>query len=168
MFYLDCILYTTLIILAWILIDKIINEEEGVNHKEGFKHKGKAFVADSKKKIDISLLNPNIKGINVIDTAKTAYGFLSIFADVFVKYPNQYVMQLGGMAQGPIQSIMDNFKEIINQSQERGKEVMETLKPYFTLAIPFSVADITKTIMNLIDKIFGSLGNLLKPKNPNS
>jgi hypothetical protein len=168
MFYLDCILYITLIFLAWILIDKIINEEEGVKLKEGFKHKGKAVIADNKKSMDISLLNPNIKGFNVFETAKLGYNFLSIFANVFVKYPNQYVMKLGSMAQGPIESVINKFKVIIKDSQERGKELMEELKPYLTRVIPFSITDLTKMIGNLMDKVFDSLGDFLKPKNPNS
>ena len=167
MFYLDCILYITLIFLAWILIDKIINEEE-INLKEGFKHKGNAVIANNKKSLNLSALNPNVKGFNVIDTAKMGYDFLSIFANIFVKYPNQYVMKLGSMAQGPIQSVLKTFKQIIKDSQEQAKIVMEELKPYLTLAIPFSLADLTKMIGTLMDKVFNSLGDLLKPKNPNS
>lgn len=156
MFYLDFILYTTLIILAWILIDKIINQEEGFEPgfkpkegfkpgfkpKEGFEHRGNAVVAGkSQASIDIDKAaeGANTKRINVIQTVETIYGFVSIFADVFVKYPNQYIMKMGGMAQGPIQSIIEKFNEVMNDSNEKGKEFLDKIK----IVNPFSIVDFT-------------------------
>ena len=156
MFYLDFVLYTTLIILAWILIDKIINDEEeagfkpmaGFKPKEGFEHRGNAVVAGkSQASIDIDKAaeGANTKRINVIETVETVYGFVSIFADVFVKYPNQYIMKLGGMAQGPLQAILEKFNETMDEGNGKAKEYLEKIK----VINPFSIVDFTKIIRGI-------------------
>jgi hypothetical protein len=183
MFYLDCILYIILLILAWILIDKIINQnefdntikglkykpKEGFNTKEGFAHRGNAIVVKNPgiNQIGINDLNPNSKEFDVFAIAKGFYNFLSIFADVFVKFPNKYVRKLGNMAQGPLEALANKFKEILKKCEVQAREILEALKPYTKFAIPFSLADMTKRLTTLIDKIFGSIGRILKPNRPN-
>ena len=183
MIYLDCILYITLLILAWILIDKIINQnesvntikglkykpKEGFNTKEGFAHRGKAIVVKNEgiNQLSAKDLNPNSKEFNVVEITKGFYKFLSIFADVFVKYPNKYVRKLGNMAQGPLETVMKYFKEILKKTKDQAEAVLEKIKPYFNISMPWTLTDMTKILVTLIDKIFDSIGQFLRPKGRN-
>ena len=141
--------------------------------KEGFTHRGNATVIGGARysvNIDKTAKDAiNTKSINVVEIAEGFYDFLTIFADVFVKYPNEYVKMLGNMAKGPIEDIILKFKDIIKQSAEQSDkawtEIKEKLK--LDIFIPFSIVDLTKMLTTLIDKIFGSLGYLLEPKDPN-
>jgi hypothetical protein len=177
MLYLDYIIYITFIFLNWILIYKIIYMKQKITRemviKEGFTHRGKATVIGGSKystNIDKTAKNAiNAKNIDVFKMAEGFYDFLTIFADVFVKYPNKYVRMLGNMAKGPIEDIVLNFKAIVKKSSEEADKNWQEIKDKLKLDIfiPFSIVDLTKMIMTLIDKIFGSLGYLLEPKNPN-
>lgn len=178
MFYLDYIVYITFIILTWILIYKIINMKETENTKkkltramvmkEGFAHRGNAIVVkrEGTNQLGLKDLNPNSKNVDIISTTQSFYSFLGIFADAFVKYPNKYIRKLGSMAQGPLESLFNTFKEFLKNTKDRGKDIIKKVKPYFNKTTPWSPADITKNITKLIDKIFGSIGQLLNPNNP--
>jgi hypothetical protein len=165
MFYLDYIIYSIFIILSWILIYKIINEND---EKEGFgmddnskmfrpkgstssamagpfKHRGKAVIAaPPTKPIDV---DAEAKKIDIIYVATGLYDFTSIFANIFVKYPNQYINKLLGMSQGPITSIIDKFHAIIEYSKEKSGEyvdmAMDKLK-MFKFMNPFSIIDFAR------------------------
>jgi hypothetical protein len=176
MLYLDYIIYITFIILNWILIYKIIYMKTKITRemviKEGFTHRGNATVIGGSKystNIDKAAKNAiNAKNIDVFKMAEGFYNFLTIFADVFVKYPNKYVRMLGDMAKGPIEDIALQFKEIIKQSSEQADKNWQEIKDKLKLDIfvPFSIVDLTKMLTTLLDKLFGSLGDLLEPKNP--
>ena len=177
MLYLDYIIYITFIILNWILIYKIIYMKTKITRemviKEGFNHRGNATVIGGARystNIDKTAKNAmNAKNIDVFKIAEGFYNFLTIFADVFVKYPNKFVRMLGNMAKGPIEDIILQFKEIIKQSSEQADQAWAEIKDKLKLDIfiPFSIVDLTKMLTTLIDKIFGSLGYLLEPKDPN-
>lgn len=176
MLYLDYIIYITFIVLTWILIYKIYMKEKITREmimKEGFTHRGNATVIGGARystDIDKTAKDAiNTKRMDVVKMSEGLFDFLTIFADVFVKYPNQYVRMLGNMAKGPIEDIVLKFKEIIKQSSEQAdknwQEIKEKLK--LDIFVPFSIVDLTKMLTTLIDKLFGSLGYLLEPKNPN-
>ena len=176
MLYLDYIIYITFIFLTWILIYKIYMKEKITREmvmQEGFTHRGNATVIGGARystNIDKTAKNlVNTKDINVFKISESLYDFLSIFADVFVKYPNKFVRMLGNMAKGPIEDIILQFKEIIKQSSEQADQAWAEIKDKLKLDIfiPFSIVDLTKMLTTLIDKIFGSLGYLLEPKDTN-
>jgi len=141
--------------------------------KEGFNHRGNATVIGGARystNIDKTAKNAlNAKNIDVFKMGEGFYNFLSIFADVFVKYPNKYVRMLGDKAKGPLEEVALKFNQIIKETSEQADQIWQDIKDKLKLDIfiPFSIVDFTKTMTTLIDKIFGSLGYLLEPKDPN-
>ena len=137
--------------------------------KEGFAHRGNAIVVKNPTTNQLGLkdLNGKSGGFDVFSIAQALYGFVSIFADVFVKYPTKYVRQLGTLAQGPLESLANNFNDILDKVKIQARGIIDKIKPYTNKSMPFSIFDFSKMITKLIDKIFSSLGQVLKPRDPN-
>jgi len=81
--YLDYTMYIILIILLYILIVKMLNTQEG------FEHKGKSFIADISKKDKVQ------QSDIIINMIIARYKFLLIVSNTLIKFPSKHLFGFG-------------------------------------------------------------------------
>ena len=184
MVYLDYFIYIILIVLFYILMNKILqNENLG---KEGFKHIGQSFIAGKKKerKYDKDD-NEAEQDSGWILTAKTTYQIAKDVAYILIKMPYQilskgvnmiiqliqnfnemlkpmyaFIKQMGKIVQRIAKQFYQIFKKIFTQIFNILKDMPGFIKKYADVAINFINTMVTKTV-DMFTKFFDLFQNIL-------
>jgi hypothetical protein len=131
MAYLDYLLYIIVIVLFYILIDKILlNESEG---KEGFKHSGDGFIAAKPKKKDELLEEALRPDPQMVMTVKTTYRIAADVAIVIIKMPYQMLSKMVDLAIQFIQNINDMLKPMYAFIQQMFDIVKRLAKQFYNI-----------------------------------
>lgn len=129
MFYLDYVLYATILIQLLILLYYIYHVEEGFQNtkykknknnngnKKGdrrnkFQHKGNSFIARGPEKPDF------FYNFHVMEILQAVYSLLNIFAVVFVQFPNKYIGNMRVLMQKQGLIMYGYYKSLIQKSNE--------------------------------------------------
>jgi hypothetical protein len=111
--YLDYTMYIILIILFYILILKMLNTQEG------FEHKGKSFIADISKKDKIP------QSDILINLIIARYKFLLIVSNTLIKFPSKHLFGFGSQFQDIFLALVGYANAQLIRSQAMIKKIFK-------------------------------------------
>jgi len=142
MVYLDYLLYIVVIVLFYILMEKILYNE----NKEGFEHRGKSFIAGKPKKVENE--DEEKADSDWIITMKTFYRIAEAVAVMFIKMPYQILSKGVDIVIGLINEMSAILKPIYNFIGQMGKIVQKIATQIYNI------------IKRLFQKAFDIMRNL--------
>lgn len=173
MLHLDYILYVILIILVFILINKVFFKEI-IN--EGFEHEGKGFIA-AKPKTDEEKEGKEKPDSNMIIATKISYKTAEQVAYILIKMPYQFLAKLMLRLSDFMENLNDlivPIKKFIKKMFELGKRIfmkfynrfMGFVKRGFKILrnlpafLEFMFKKVIDMIADMAEKLFETLENL--------
>ena len=168
MVYLDYLLYIVLIVLFYILMEKILYNE----NKEGFEHEGKSFVAGKPEKVQNE--DEEKPDNNWIITIKIFYQIAEKVAIMLIKMPykflskgfdmiSQFIDQLNQMLKPMyafvkqmgkiVQRIATKMYNIVKGLIQQGFDIMRNLPAFIQKYADVAINFITTMITNVIDML---------------
>ena len=181
MVYLDYLLYIVLIVLFYILMEKILYNE----NKEGFEHRGKGFIASKPKKVKnededkeepdsnwlISIkLFYRIAADVAIMLIKMPYKFLSKGVNMLTDFINElnemlkpmyaFVKQMGKIVQRIVVQIYEIFKRTFTQVFDIMRNLPAFIQKYANMGINFINTMVTKTV-DMLTNFFNMFQSML-------
>ena len=146
MVYLDYLLYIIILILFYILMNKIIQNENPhlvKQYKEGFEHKGKGFIAGKSKKTEAE--EAEKPDSQWIITIKTFYRIAADVAIILIKMPYKFLSQGVNMIIEFIQNINEMLKPMYDFIRQMGRIAVRIAKQFYAI-----FSKIFKQVFNIL------------------